>query len=210
MGRPNLLRHAIRLEAFTVGWNVLEALVAIGAGWRAGSIALVGFGLDSVIESISGVVLYGRLRHEARALADGGGLSEEEQERRERRALRIVGITFFLLAAYVSYESVGKLVRRELPGPSPIGTGLLVLSLAVMPFLAHAKFSVARALESAALRADAKETLVCSLLSAITLAGLLLNRMLGWWWADPAAALALVPWLLREGWEMVRGEEPPT
>ena len=142
--RSRLLERGIRLEQITIGWNVVEAAVAIGAGWMAGSVALVGFGLDSVIETISAGALYHRLRGEQR------GSSREEAERRERRALRIVGVTFFLLAAYVTLEAIRTLVRREPPAESPVGIALAALSLVVMPLLALQKQRVGKALGSRA------------------------------------------------------------
>jgi divalent metal cation (Fe/Co/Zn/Cd) transporter len=197
--RAGLLHKAVRLEWFTVGWNAVEAGVAILAGWMAGSIALVGFGLDSVIESLSGLVLLGRLSWERREMDRPGGVEACALERREKRAMRIVGLTFFLLSGYVAYEAVRKLWVREVPEVTWTGLVLLLLSLAIMPALAASKIRVSRGLASGALRADAGQTIVCSVLSAITLAGLGLNAAFGWWWADPAAALAILPWLLVEG-----------
>lgn len=204
--RLRVVRRALALEWFTIGWNVVEAVVAIVSGWLAGSIALVGFGLDSVIESLSGCVLLDRLGWERRAIAEGGRADPGAVERREKRALRIVGATFFVLSAYVGFESIRKLRYGDAPEVSVAGLILLALSLAVMPALAVAKIRASRQLSSAALRADAGQTLVCSLLSAITLSGIGLNAIFGWWWADPAAALAVIPWLLREGSRAWRGE----
>ncbi|HSL70939.1 MAG TPA: cation transporter, partial [Longimicrobiales bacterium] len=178
-----------------VAYNGLEALVAIGAGLRARSIALVGFGLDSIIElAAAGVVLW-RIRLEAR------GARAEEVAGAEERVERFVGITFFLLALYVGFEAGSRLWRHEAPAESTIGIILAVASLLIMPTLALAKLRVARALGSAALRAEARETLACAYLSLTLLAGLIANAWLGWWWADPVAALLMVPWLVREGRE---------
>lgn len=193
--RTKLLKRGLRLEALTISWNVVEAVVAIGAGWLAGSVALVGFGLDSTIETIAASALYIRLRAEMK------GASEEEAEAHEVRALRIVGITFFALALYILYEAGSTLWLQEAPEASPIGIGLATLSLLVMPFLAWAKLRTGQALESRALIADAKETIACSYLSLTLLVGLGTNALLGWWWADPVAALLMLPWVLREGWE---------
>lgn len=204
--RLPLLSRAIGLETLTVGWNVVEAGVAVTAGYLAGSIALVGFGLDSVIESLSGVVLLWRLGWERRALRGGAAVDPEVLEAKEKWAIKLVGWTFFILAAYVCIESIRKLWLGERPETSLPGLILLCLSALVMPGLAWAKFRTAKALESKALRGDAKETLLCSFLSVIALAGLAGNAAFGWWWADPAAALALVPWLIKEGREMIRGE----
>ena len=193
--RTLLLHRALWLERLTIVWNVGEAAIALGAGWLAGSIALVGFGLDSVIETVAAAALYRRLRAEQR------GASEEEAEAHERRALWIVGLTFFLLSAYVAFEAIGTLWTRQPPAISRIGLILAAASLVVMPALAIAKHRAGKALGSRALLADAKETFVCSYLSLTLLAGLGLNALLGWWWADPIAALAMLPFVLHEGRE---------
>jgi divalent metal cation (Fe/Co/Zn/Cd) transporter len=191
-----LRARAIRLEYFTISWNVLEAFVAIGAGVVAGSIALVGFGLDSIIETVSGVTLLWRLRQRG-----------ELEAHAESRALRTVGLTFFALAAYVGYESVSNLWLRQRPEESIVGIALAGVSLVVMPLLGRAKLRVAREMGSRALAADAMETFLCSLLSATLLAGLLLNAALGWWWADPVAALVMVGFMIHEGVEAFRPED---
>jgi divalent metal cation (Fe/Co/Zn/Cd) transporter len=198
--RAELLRTGVRLEWFTVGWNSVEALVAIGAGLLAGSIALVGFGLDSVIETASGLMVLWRVLREV------GGAEEGKVIRAERRALSFVGATFLALAAYISYESAGKLWRQEAPAESWIGIGLALCSLIVMPLLAVRKRAIARALASRALAADAVETLVCAYLSLTLLLGLGANALFGWWWADPVAALAMLPLIVKEGLEALRGE----
>jgi divalent metal cation (Fe/Co/Zn/Cd) transporter len=189
MATASLAPHARgrRLEVFTVGWNLTEALVGITAGWLAGSIALVGFGFDSVIESLSGAVLWWRL--------SSGPAGEE----RERRAARLVAASFWLLAAYVGFEAGGSLWRREAPATSGVGIALAAASLVVMPFLAREKRRVAAVIGSRALVADSRQTDLCAYLSAILLGGLLLNALLGWWWADPVAALAMVPPMVVEG-----------
>jgi divalent metal cation (Fe/Co/Zn/Cd) transporter len=197
LDRSGLLRRGLRLEVFTVGWNVLEAVIAISAGVLAGSVALVGFGLDSVIESISGVALYHRLRSEVRVG------NEEGNEEREQRALYFVGISFFLIAAYVLYEAVTGLTKREQPEHSGVGIVLAVVSLIFMPVLGWAKLRTARLLGSRALAADAKETFVCSYLSLALLLGLGFNSWLGWWWADAVAGLAMLPLIVHEGWEAI-------
>ncbi len=189
-------RRAIRLEWFTVAWNALEALVAIVAGVVAGSIALIGFGLDSVIETASGMTLLWRFKQTSLA-----------EEHAERRAVRLVALTFFGLAAYVAWEAVHKLATREAPAQSIPGIILAAVSLLVMPVLARGKLRVARELNSRALAADSKETLACAYLSFTLLAGLLANALLGWWWADPAAALGIVFFLVREGLEAWKGED---
>lgn len=167
------------------------------AGLIAGSIALVGFGFDSLIEVTSGAVLLWRLH------ADVG---EERRERIEAISLRIVGACFVVLAIYVSYDSIKSLIRREAPEESLVGIVLAAVSLVIMPLLVRAKRKVARAINSGALMADSKQTELCTYLSAILLGGLLLNSLLGWWWADPVAALVMVPVIVKEGIEALRGE----
>jgi cation diffusion facilitator family transporter len=198
--RRQLLRHAVRLATFTIAYNVVEGIVAIAAGWLAGSIALVGFGLDSSIETVSAVVVLLRLRAELRSREPGA------HEAAERRAERLVGGTLFALCAYVLFESISTLVQREVPSASPVGIVLATLSLIVMPWLAVAKRRVGKALGSRALIADSTETLICSYLSFTLLLGLGLNAAFGWWWADPVAALIMVPLIFQEAREAWRGE----
>ena len=193
--RPELLSHALRLEALTIAWNVLEAAIAISAGALAGSIALVGFGLDSVIETVAASALYRRLSSELR------GTPSEEIEEQERNALRIVGATFLVLAVYILYEATTTLWTRQPPQESTIGIILASLSLVVMPVLAFAKLRAGEKLESRALIADSKETFVCSYLSLALLIGLGANALFGAWWADPIAALLMLPWVVKEGFE---------
>jgi divalent metal cation (Fe/Co/Zn/Cd) transporter len=192
--RAHHLKRGRMLEYFTLGWNMLEAGVAIGAGWLAGSIALVGFGVDSLIESFSGAILLWRLA------------SPAHDESRERLALRLVGASFFLLAAYVCFEAIKSLIASEQPSASIVGIVLSVASLVVMPLLARAKRKVAADLGSHALKADSRQTDICAYLSAILLGGLVLNALFGWWWADPVAALIMVPIIAREGFEAWQGE----
>jgi len=195
--RTAVVRHGRRLEYFTIAWNGLEGLVAVVAGAIAGSISLVGFGIDSFIEVTSGSVLLWRM-----------SVDEEVQHRElnERRALRIVGDCFLLLAAYIAYESVLDLWSRRAPEHSIPGIVLACVSLVVMPLLSRAKRKVGRALGSAAMHADAKQTEFCTYLSAILLAGLLLNAFFGLWWADPVAALIMVPIIAKEGIEGLQGK----
>ena len=197
LNRAALIRRGKLLEYATIGYNTLEGVIAIVAGLIAGSIALVGFGFDSSIEVISGATLLWRLYADA---------DEEKRERVERRALRIVGVSFLLLAAYVTFDAVKSLFRREAPEESIIGIVLAAVSLVIMPLLVRAKRRVARAIGSKALEADATQTLLCTYLSAILLGGLLLNAVVGWWWADPLAALVMVPIIVKEGLEGIRGE----
>lgn len=195
--RSALIRRGRYLEYFTIGYNSLEGLIAVGIGLLAGSIALVGFGFDSFIEVTSGVTLVWRLR------AD---LDEERRERVEAISLRIVGGCFIVLALYVIKDSIWSLLRHEAPHESLIGIILAAVSLIVMPLLVRAKRRVARRINSGALMADSKQTELCTYLSAILLGGLLLNALLGWWWADPVAALIMVPIIAKEGIEALRGE----
>lgn len=193
--RVTLHARAVRLEYFTTSWNVVEAVVAIGAGLLAGSVALVGFGVDSGIEVISAVGLLWRLRK-------AGPYAEvSEESAAEKRALHIVAATFFLLAAYITYEAIDSLIEREEPLTSPVGIVLSVLSLAIMPGLAWAKQRTGQEMGSRALVADSKETWVCSYLSLALLVGVGLYAIAGWWWADPLAALAMLPVILWQGWE---------
>jgi len=173
-----------RLEYFTIAWNLLEGLVAVIAGAIADSISLVGFGVDSFIEVTSGATLLWRMAVDS---------EEHSRERNERLSLRIVGACFLALAAYISYESVSDLMGRRAPEQSIPGIILACVSLVVMPILSHAKKDVGKKLGSAAMNADAKQTDFCVYLSGLLLAGLLLNAALGWWWADPVAALIMVP-----------------
>jgi divalent metal cation (Fe/Co/Zn/Cd) transporter len=190
-----LRRRAIRLEYFTVGWNIVEAAVALAAGGVASSTALIGFGLDSIIETVSGFTLLWRFQQ--RRL---------EERHAESRAIRLVGGTFFALAAYVGYEAASDLWLRRAPDFSLAGLILAALSLIVMPVLGVAKRRLAQVLNSRALAADGMETLLCSYLSATLLAGLALNGLLDWWWADPVAGLAIAGFMVREGIETWRGE----
>lgn len=169
--------------------------MAIVAGVAVGSVALTGFGIDSAIEVTSGVVLWWRLRAELGSAASGPAA--------ETRAARWAGVLLLALAAYLVVESGRRLLTRDRPGESLVGIALTVLSLVVMPLLARTKLRVAGALQSRALRADAHETIVCAWLSLTTLAGLGLHALFGWWWADPLAALAMLPLVVREGWEAV-------
>lgn len=183
--RGRLLSYA------TIAWNSLEGILAILAGIFAGSIALVGFGIDSVIEVSSGAIILWRL-------ASG--------ERVERLAQRLVGASFLALAAYVLFDAAKSLYLREPPKASYIGIGIAALSLIVMPLLARAKRRVAEQLNSRAMHADSRQTDLCAYLSAILLGGLILNAIFGWWWADPAAALIMVPIIVNEGIGTLRGD----
>jgi len=195
--RMAVVNRGRRLEYFTITWNAFEGLVAVVAGAIAGSISLVGFGIDSFIEVTSGSVLLWRMSVDAEV---------HRRELNERRALRIVGACFLLLAAYIAYESALDLWSRRAPDHSIPGIILACVSLIVMPLLSRAKRRVGRVLGSAAMHADAKQTEFCTYLSAILLAGLLLNILFGLWWADPVAALIMVPIIAKEGIEGLQGK----
>jgi len=193
-------RIAIVLVIGTLAYNVIEAGVALHSGLRAGSIALFGFGLDSVIETVAAGVLLWRLWRGARG-ASGATLAALDA-----RVHRVVGGTFVVLAAYILFQSGWTFWTQASPEESRIGIALAIASVIVMPLVSFGKIRAARRLGSGALLAEAKETLACSYLSLTLLLGLLLNGTLGWWWADPAAALLMVPWIVREGIEGLRGE----
>jgi divalent metal cation (Fe/Co/Zn/Cd) transporter len=196
LDRQAVVRRGRRLTWATIAYNSLEAILAIAAGLVAGSVALVGFGFDSVIELGSSMAGLWRLHSDD---------SVARRERSERAALLIIGSCFLLLAVYVLVDAVGTLVARERPRESVIGILIAGGSLVVMPVLARAKRRVAAQLTSRALTAEARQTEICWYLSLILLIGLVLNAMLGWWWADPVAALAMVPLIAYEGIEAVRG-----
>jgi len=194
--RAELVHRGRTLTYATLAFNGVEVIVAIAAGLAAGSVALLGFGVDSLIELTAGFAALWRLA----ADADAG-----RRERAEAASLQVVGACFLALAAYVAYEAVRSLVLGERPAASPLGIALALLSVVSMPLLARAKRRVAAGMTSGALAAEAQQTALCGYLAAILLGGLLLNAALGWWWADPAAALGMIPIIAKEGWEGVRG-----
>jgi divalent metal cation (Fe/Co/Zn/Cd) transporter len=195
---PSLHRRAVRLEQFSIGWMLIEAGVAVTAGIIAGSLALTSFGFDSVIELVSATLVLGRLHAEL-----SGGRAND---RAERRVLRIIAVTFFVLAAYVLAGSVIDLATQAHPERSPVGIGLTVASLLVMPLLGWRKRRVGSALRNQLVLADAAETMLCATLAATTLLGLALFAAFGWWQADPIAALAVAYFAVREGREAWHGE----
>jgi len=197
LDRRLLAQHGKQLEYFTIAWNTLEAVVALVAGAFAGSVSLIGFGLDSFIEVISGGTLLWRMSTDA---------DSSRRERNEKLSLKIVGICFLALATYIAFESIADLLGRKAPQHSLAGIILAVVSLIVMPISSAAKRRVARELGSRAMDADARQTEFCSYLSAILLGGLLLNAVGGWWWADPTAALIMTPFIATEGYHAIRGE----
>ena len=191
--RKQLGRRAQLLAAASVTYNAVEAVIAVTAGLVAGSVALIGFGLDSVVEVSSGLIILWQFRHEL-------------PESRERKALRLIAISFFALAAYVSFESVRALFGDAEPEPSPVGIGLAIASLLVMPFLSWAQRRTGRQLGSPTVVADSTQTLLCTYLSGVLLVGLVLNATLGWSWADPVAGLVIAAMAVREGLEAWRGD----
>lgn len=198
--RAALLRRGLRLEYLTVGWNLLEGVVAVAAALAAGSVALLGFGIDSFVESASGSVLIWRLLAERRAV------DPEAIERLEHRAQRLVAVSLLLLAAYITVDAGLALWNRERPEASPAGITITTLSIGVMWWLAGAKRRTAVALGSRSLEADAAQTTACWWLSLVVLGGIGLNAIAGWWWADPVAALGVAVFLVREGLEAWRGD----
>jgi cation diffusion facilitator family transporter len=200
--RQQLLRRGVWLEVATVTWNVIEGVIAVAAGALAHSVALIAFGVDSFVETTSGAVLWWRLRAELK-----GGHDPEQLERIEHRAARVAGAMLLALAVYIVIDAGRRLLGFGAEAQeSRLGIALTAVSLVVMPLLARAKLRTAGALGSRALLADAYETLACTWLSLTTLGGLVLNAALGWWWADPMAALAIVPLVVREGLTGWRGE----
>ena len=200
--RADHLRRGLRLEYFTVGWNVVEGVIAVAAALAAGSVALLAFGVDSFVESTSGVVLIWRLLAERRGSGDA-----EHLHRLERRAQVLVAVSLGALAAFIAVDAVQTLWRQERPSRSMVGMVLLIVSLGVMWWLARAKRDVAVRLGSRAMQADAFQTTACWWLSLIALAGVGLNAAFGWWWADPLAALGITFMLVREAREGWKGED---
>ncbi len=193
--RAALVRRGIRLSYATIGYNSLEAIGSLIAGFLAGSVALVGFGIDSVIEVLASMAAQWRLRSD---------IDPVRRERVELLTRRIVAVSFLALATYILVDALTTLLKREAPERSVFGIVVLSLSVIVMPILARAKKQVARAMRSGALESEAKQTSLCAYLSVIGLAGVALNALFGWWWADPAAALVMVPIIAAEGWEGIR------
>jgi len=191
--RSRMLRRALRLEYFTVAWNLIEGSVAVAAALAAGSVALLGFGIDSFVESTSGSILIWRL------LAERTQTDAAATEAIERRAQKLVALSLFGLAAYILFDALKTLALQERPEPSAVGVALTSLSIGVMWWLARAKRRTAIALGSRAMEADAFQTTACWWLSLIVLAGIGVNALTGWWWADPVAALAMCVFLAREG-----------
>ena len=199
--RPALLRRALRLEYLTVGWNIIEGAIAIAAATASGSVALLGFGIDSIVESASGSVMIWRL------LAERNAADEERIEQVERRARKLVAGSLVLLAAYIAWDSITSILAGDRPQPSLVGILLAIASLSVMWWLAREKRSVGTALGSRAMTADAFQTDACFWLSLFLLVGIGANAVFGFWWADPLAALGMTVFIGREALEAWRGEE---
>ena len=189
--------RALWLEYFTVGYNIVEGILSVLIGYLSGSIALVGFGFDSAVESVSGGVLIWRLKKH-------GKIDEEEEERIEKKTVKLVGYSFFILGAYVFIEAVKKLYMQEIPDPTIAGIVIAALSLIIMPVLAKKKLKTAKEIKSASLVADSKQTLICAYLSLALLIGLGLNYLFGLWWADPISALVIVALIIKEGFETLK------
>jgi cation diffusion facilitator family transporter len=188
----SLKKRALWLSYFTVGYNILEGIISILAGSFAGSIALIGFGLDSFVESLSGGVMIWRFRK-------SGKISKEEEEKVERRATRLIGYSFLILGAYVLYESGKKLYLQEIPNPSLLGIIVAIASIIIMPILFYLKYQTGKEIGSRGLIADSKETLACVFLSIALLIGLVLNYLHGLWQADPIVGFVIVIFLIKEG-----------
>ena len=201
LGRAALVRRALGLEYLTVGWNLVEGVVTIAAALAAGSVALLGFGIDSFVESASGSIIIWRLLAE-RAHTDATAI-----EALERRAQRLVALSLFGLAIYIAVDALKTLILQEHSAPSAVGVAVTTLSIGVMWWLARAKRRTAIALGSRAMEADAFQTTACWWLSLIVLGGIGVNALTGWWWADPLAAIAMTYFLVREGHEAWQGED---
>ncbi len=197
---PKALITGLWLVIFTIAYNLLESLIAIFSGYKAESIALVGFGFDSLIEIAAAVLVLWRLLLQLKQTND------DVVEKAETNVHRFVGITFFALAAYILFDAGSALIYQEAPSESLIGIYLAIASLIIMPTLAWGKIRVSKEIGSSALAAEAKETIACSILSLILLVGLSLNAVAGWWWADPVAGLIMLPWLIKEGLAGIKGE----
>lgn len=195
--RRGLVRRGITLELFTLSWMTVEAAVAIAAGIAAGSIALMAFGIDSVIEFVAGFVVLRTFRAEQHGRTD----------RTEKQALRVIGLTFFLLAGYIVADAAYTLIAANKPESSVAGIAVAAAAVLVMPLLGALKRRTGSALESQMLLADAAESLFCAYLSGTVLLGLVLNGAFGWWWADPLAALAVLPLVLKEGLEAIEDDD---
>ena len=195
--KQNLRKKAFILSVFTVSYNIVEGIVSIVAGILSNSISLTGFGIDSFVESISGSVMVWRFKKQEK-------ISEAEEERIEKIAQRLVAISFFILSAYIFYESITKLYFKDITEPSILGLIIIIMSIIVMPVLFYLKYRTGKLLNSKSLIADSKETLACLFLSVAVLTGILLNFFYGFWQADPIAAILIAVYLIVEGVRTLR------
>ena len=199
MSDSKLHKRALLLSYLSISYNIIEFILSIVAGVLSNSIALIGFGLDSLVESLSaGIMVWRFSKH--------GKMSPEEEEKVEQKAEKLVGYTFLILAAYILYESIDKLVSNEIPEPSIFGIIIALFSIVIMPILFYMKLKTGKAIRSKGLIADSKETLACTFLSVALLLGLGANYIFGFWQADPIVGLVIVLFLTREGIEILKGE----
>lgn len=197
--RADAIGEGLKLEYFSLGWNILETVIGAIAGFASGSVALIGFALDSVIESSSASILIWRLKKE--------GAKGWDVESIERRAVRSIAVAFWGLAVYVGARATLDLVNGHRPDESTVGIALAVVSLVVMPVLAARKRRAAKELDSRAMHADSSQTSLCTYISAVLLFGLAAHALLGWWWADPVAGLGIAVLAAREGYELWTTED---
>lgn len=193
--RGKYLRKARKVQVYNVIYDTIEVVVSIIAGFSSGSAALIGWGLDSIIEVVSASTLWWRLNGEVK------GISEKRVRKRERATLYVIAISFLLVSAFITYDSISKLIAQNPPSWSTAGIVILVISLVVNPILIWYKYRYGKKLDSKELIADSKDTFVCLYQTIAVLGGLLAVRYLDWWWADPVAAFLIVPYALKEGWE---------
>ncbi len=200
MNKADFHKRALFLSYFTVGYNVIEGMFALFAGSLTGSVSLVGFGLDSFVESLSGCIMIWRFGSKK-------DVCGAEEDKIEKKAIKLIGYTFFILGSYVLYESVKKLYLQEIPDPSLLGIALAITSLIVMPILFYTKNHTARSMGSKSLEADSKQTLTCMFLSIALLVGLGSNYLWGFWQADPIVGLLVVVFLFKEGYTVLKEEK---
>jgi len=198
--KDELHSKALRLSYFTVGYNIIECIISIISGFIAGSTALLGYGSDSLVESLSGTIMIWRFRKHKK-------ISNEEEEKIEKKAVFLIGITFFIFGTYILYESIRKLIIQDKPEPSIIGIFIAIASIIVMPILFLSKYKTGKTIGSNSLIADSKQTLVCLFMSISLLIGLGLNYLLGYWQADPIVGLIIVAFLFKEGYELIFEKE---
>jgi cation diffusion facilitator family transporter len=198
--KDELHSKALRLSYFTVGYNIIECILSIISGFIAGSTALLGYGSDSLVESLSGTIMIWRFRKHKK-------ISKEEEEKIEKKAVFLIGITFFIFGTYILFESIRKLIIQEKPEPSIIGILIAIASIIVMPILFLSKYKTGKTIGSNSLIADSKQTLACLFMSFSLLIGLGLNYLWGYWQADPIVGLIIVAFLFKEGYESIFEKE---